>query len=274
MRTASASVTTPRATTTTRATRSSARSSARCARAVTTRASSVDEKLTWDEIENVINRDVVRSVMTSKVLCVKPDASVFEAMKLLVDNRISAVPVVGEGTEVLGMVSERDLMARVGKRETTDAVKDDGMFPRVGRCDEFNGNVEDMWKQFHALQERMYKTSGTTVSSAMHEATTVTPETPLVEATEIMLAENVARVPVVNEKGTLVGILSRGDIMRRTFRAFMLAQQSADSEAFARDVTALDASDPAIVTEMNASPALIAFCDAQPDDDECRVYED
>lgn len=273
MRTASASVTTPRATTTTRATRSSARSSARCARAVTTRASSVDEKLTWDEIQNVINRDVVRSVMTSKVLCVKPDASVFEAMKLLVDNRISAVPVVGEGTEVLGMVSERDLMARVGKR-AIEAVKDDGMFPRVGRCDEFNGNVEDMWKQFHALQERMYKTSGTTVSSAMHEATTVTPETPLVEATEIMLAENVARVPVVNEKGALVGILSRGDIMRRTFRAFMLAQQSADSEAFARDVTKLDASDPAIVTEMNASPALIAFCDAQPDDEECRVYED
>ena len=100
------------------------------------------------------------------------------------------------------------------------------MFPRVGRCDEFNGNVEDMWKQFHALQERMYKTSGTTVSSAMHEATTVTRRRPLVEATEIMLAENVARVPVVNEKGTLVGILSRGDIMRRTFRAFMLARQN------------------------------------------------
>ena len=68
--------------------------------------------------ENVINRDVVRNVMTSKVLCVKPTASVFEAMKLLVDNRISAVPVVGEGAEVLGMVSERDLMAP--RREARD----------------------------------------------------------------------------------------------------------------------------------------------------------
>jgi len=270
-------VTTPRATprrATRSCARSSARSSASCARTVTTRASSGDERLTWEEIENVVNRDVVRSVMTSKVLCVKPDASVFDAMKLLVDNRISAVPVVGEDMEVLGVVSEYDLMARVGKRETTKAVKDDGMFPRVGRCDEFNGNVEDMWKQFHALQERMYKASGTTVLLAMHEATTVTPETPLVEATEIMLNQNVARMPVVNDKGTLVGILSRGDIMRRTFQAFMLAQQSADSEAFARDVMKLDASDPAIVTEMNESPALIAFCDAQPDDDECRVYED
>jgi hypothetical protein len=72
----------------------------------------------------------------------------------------------------------------------------------------------------------------------------------------------------------LVGILSRGDIMRRTFQAFMLAQQSVNQEEFARSVMALDASDPAINTQINTNAALDAFCDATPDDDECRIYED
>ena len=76
--------------------------------------SSEDERLTWDEIEKVVNADVVRSVMTSRVLSIGPDASVFDAMKLLVDNRISAVPVVDGDRQVLGVVSEYDLMARVG----------------------------------------------------------------------------------------------------------------------------------------------------------------
>jgi hypothetical protein len=54
----------------------------------------------------------------------------------------------------------------------------------------------------------------------------------------------------------------------------MLAQQSVNQEEFARSVMALDASDPAINTQINTNAALDAFCDASPDDDECRIYED
>ena len=259
--------------------RSSAPSLARHRRSNTATAasavqSSEDERLTWDEIEKVVNADVVRSVMTSRVLSIGPDASVFDAMKLLVDNRISAVPVVDGDRQVLGVVSEYDLMARVGKKEVTKSVQDDGMFPRVGRCDEYNGNVKEMWSQFHNLQERMSKASGSKVSAAMHDATTCVPDMRLVDATELMLRDNLARLPVVDEQGRLVGILSRGDIMRRTFQAFMLAQQSVNQEEFARSVMALDASDPAINTQINTNAALDAFCDATPDDDECRIYED
>ena len=237
-------------------------------------SSNDQETLTWDEIENIVNRDVVRSVMTSRVLSVGPNASVFEAMKLLVENRISAVPVVDEKGVVLGVVSEYDLMARVGKKETTRSVKDDGMFPRVGRCDEFNGNVKQMWNQFHNLQERMYKASGTKVLTAMHETpATCTPDTPLVEATELMLDKNLARLPVVDERGALLGILSRGDIMRRTFHAFLLAQQTTDRDEFAREVQKLDVSDPGINSEMNPSPSVVEFCEAAPDDDECKIFD-
>jgi len=148
------------------------------------------------------------------------------------------------------------------------------MFPRVGRCDEYNGNVKEMWSQFHNLQERMSKASGSKVTAAMHDATTCVPDMRLVDATELMLRDNLARLPVVDEQGRLIGILSRGDIMRRTFQAFMLAQQSVNQEEFARSVMALDASDPAINTQINTNAALDAFCDATPDDDECRIYED
>ena len=90
----------------------------------------------------------------------------------------------------------------------------------------------------------------------------------------MMLNGNLARMPVVDDRGALVGILSRGDIMRRTFQAFLLAQQTSDKESFAKEVMRLDASDPKIVSEINDSPGVVEFCEAQPDDDECRIYED
>ena len=51
-------------------------------------------------------------VMVSTVITVGPDASVQDVADLLLRNRISAVPVVGDNGEVLGMVSEGDLMNR------------------------------------------------------------------------------------------------------------------------------------------------------------------
>ena len=51
-------------------------------------------------------------IMTSKVITVRPDTSVEEAAKVLVDNRISAAPVVGDDERVVGILSESDLCHR------------------------------------------------------------------------------------------------------------------------------------------------------------------
>jgi predicted transcriptional regulator len=65
-----------------------------------------------------------RDVMVSPVITVKPNSSIREVAKKLLENRISAVPVVDDGGKLVGMISEGDLMHRseafvtlVGRRD-------------------------------------------------------------------------------------------------------------------------------------------------------------
>jgi CBS domain-containing protein len=53
-----------------------------------------------------------KDIMTTSVVTVAPDATVRDIAKLLLERRISAVPVIGEAGQLLGMVSEGDLMRR------------------------------------------------------------------------------------------------------------------------------------------------------------------
>jgi CBS domain-containing protein len=57
-----------------------------------------------------------RDVMVSPVITVKPSTSVRELAETLVKQRISAVPVVDERGQLVGIVSEGDLLHRVGDR--------------------------------------------------------------------------------------------------------------------------------------------------------------
>jgi CBS domain-containing protein len=56
-----------------------------------------------------------QNVMTTKVVTVAPDMPVTEIAKLLVERQISAVPVVSDGRRLLGIISEGDLVQRLGQ---------------------------------------------------------------------------------------------------------------------------------------------------------------
>ena len=92
------------------------------------------------------------------------------ALETLVSNRISGVPVVDDDGVVVGVISEYDLLVRLGSQRAERQTMDDGMFPPIGRCDEFGGSVKDMWGRFLDLQERADKANGETVEDAMGEA--------------------------------------------------------------------------------------------------------
>ena len=94
------------------------------------------------------------------------------------ENGISGMPVVDENGAVVGSVSGYDLLAlnsTPGKLDSSD-----GMFPKLGRCDEFNGRKKDMWSYFLETQERLEKAGGQTVGEIMHRATLVPPDMMLV----------------------------------------------------------------------------------------------
>lgn len=138
----------------------------------------------------------VQDVMTTDVATTDPDTLLKEAARELVRRRISGMPVVDSDFQVLGVVSEADILAKEGSE------------PRGG-----GGFLQwlvdpgDPWitARFDAV----------TVGEAMSTpAQTITPDRPIAEAATIMLDEGVNRLPVVDTDGTLVGLVSRGDLVR------------------------------------------------------------
>jgi predicted transcriptional regulator len=118
-------------------------------------------------------------------------------MDLLISHRLSAVPVVNRCEKVIGVVSEADLMHKV---------EADGAQPRV----------------FASLRRRarQAKAAGRTAGEVMSTpAVTVASSMSIAAAARRMRDENVKLLPVVDEADTLVGIVSRADLLKVHLRS-------------------------------------------------------
>jgi CBS domain-containing protein len=136
-------------------------------------------------------RLTVRDVMSQRVYRVSPDAPVREALELIAAHRLRAVPVVGEDREVLGIVSDRDLL-----RFLLPGVMKTGEGQSAGS----------------SLRE-------TKVREVMSRSIIcVSEDQALAEVASLMVAKDLERLPVVSE-GKLAGFLTRGDIIRKLFGA-------------------------------------------------------
>ncbi len=135
----------------------------------------------------------VRELMTKDVVSVGPEASLREAAELLARNRVSGLPVTVDG-EVVGVLSEADIVARAS-----------------GGAD--HGGLGLLAWLFDP-DPKLAKANANTVGEAMSAPpVTIAPTRPVHEAARKMIAEDVNRLPVVDD-GKLVGILTRADIVR------------------------------------------------------------
>jgi CBS domain-containing protein len=134
----------------------------------------------------------VRDVMTTDVMTVAPDTDLRQVAALLVQKRISGVPVV-EGERVVGVVSERDILFK--ERPS------DGLHRGVLAWLMDEGDL-------------MLKVDARTALSAMTSpAVTIGPARSVADAAALMLEEGVSRLPVL-EGTRLVGIVTRHDLVR------------------------------------------------------------
>ncbi len=137
-----------------------------------------------------------RDVMTREVLTVGPETSVTEIAQVLLDRRISGVPVV-EDDEIVGIVSEGDLIHR----------QEIGTEKRGG----------SWWLRLCAGDRSpvdYIKVHGVTAHDVMTRNTiTVTEDTPLNEIADLFETRHIKRVPVVRA-GKLVGIVSRANLLQ------------------------------------------------------------
>jgi CBS domain-containing protein len=140
----------------------------------------------------------VRDAMTAQVLTFGPDTRASDAAIRLSVEGIAGAPVVGPDGSVLGVISLRDLLAREGHL----APQTSGPFLRGER-----------------------HLANLTVADVMtRDVVTVGVDEPLIRAAELMDAEGVNRLPVVDEREQTVGILARDDVIAAIARAVRALQ--------------------------------------------------
>lgn len=144
----------------------------------------------------------IADVMTSNPITVKPQTSLQDAIKVMVEKKISGLPVVDDAGKLVGVISESDLMWQ----ET-------GVDPPPYIM--FLDSV--IYLQNPARYDKeIHKVLGQTVAEVMTDrAITIEPDRSLKQAAQLMHEKKIRRLPVVDKTdGKVIGIITRGDIIR------------------------------------------------------------
>ncbi|KAG6417498.1 hypothetical protein SASPL_119679 [Salvia splendens] len=146
---------------------------------------------------------------------VRPTNTVDEALDTLVEKRVTGFPVVDDDWKLVGVVSDYDLLALDsisggGEQDTTN------LFPVVGST----------WKTFNEVQKLLSKTNGKVVGDVMTPSPLVVREnTNLEDAARLLLKTKYRRLPVVDIEGKLIGIITRGDVVRAALQIKQAAEE-------------------------------------------------
>ena len=136
----------------------------------------------------------VSKIMTRAVVTVAPDAYLQEVTRLLGENNVSGLPVVDAAGRVVGLISEADVLSMTG----------------VKRGHTFRDVVRHVLGEATPAREKGSRVADFMTSPAI----TVRPDTDVREAARMVDEKRIKRLPVVDDEGRLVGIVSRADMLK------------------------------------------------------------
>jgi CBS domain-containing protein len=157
-------------------------------------------------------------VMTSNVVTVGENASVQDVALVLLQNQISAVPVIDRMGNMVGIVSEGDLMRR--PESETEKRRSPWL---------------ELLSSKQALAAEFVKMHSRRVTDVMTRGViTATPDTPVAEIASLLEKNGIKRVPILRG-GKLVGIVSRANLLHGLASLKNNASKSVASDAAIRD---------------------------------------
>ena len=127
---------------------------------------------------------VAEQIMSSPVQTLPEDAGLAEAWLLIRDRRFRHVPVLDHKGQVVGILSDRDLL-----REAAGISSAAGAVPQ-----------SPAWSSIRSLITR--------------QVVTATPDTDIRQIARVFFEDRIGAMPIVEEKGGLVGLITRSDILR------------------------------------------------------------
>ncbi len=133
----------------------------------------------------------VKDVMSTHVIAARESAPYKELAVMLRDQRVSAFPVIDDDNKVIGIVSESDLLTKEALQGTVPRTLQSLTHPRLRA-------------QVNAL---------TAADLMSRPAVTIGPDEPVARAARLMYDRQVKRLPVTSDDGTLIGIVTRSDVL-------------------------------------------------------------
>ncbi|XP_047976865.1 CBS domain-containing protein CBSX1, chloroplastic-like [Salvia hispanica] len=145
---------------------------------------------------------------------VRATTTVDEALDTLVEKRVTGFPVVDDDWKLVGVVSDYDLLALDSISGGPE--QDTNLFPVA----------DSTWKTFNEVQKLLGKTKGKVVGDVMTPTPLVVREnTNLEDAARLLLKTKYRRLPVVDVEGKLIGIITRGDVVRAALQIKQAAEK-------------------------------------------------
>lgn len=144
-----------------------------------------------------------KEMMKTEVKCIGPDESIRAAAGMLAEHHISGLPVVDENRRVVGIISSSDIVKFSGQSHIVTLVGSSGWISPYTDI----AAMTSMNKGFELLGKKMVK-------DIMTRKVITVPQTATADEVARLLArKNINRLPVTDEKGVLVGIITRTDLI-------------------------------------------------------------
>lgn len=148
---------------------------------------------------------LIKDIMTKEVITIKEEDTVEQCAKILTTHHLSGLPVVDDEGHVKGIITEGDLIKRSAKVPTPAYL-------------EFLGGIIYLDNP-NKFFEEVKKSMGLFVKEVMTEdVTTIGPNEKIEDAANLLVRKKIKRLPVIDDTGKLVGIISRRDIMAHLFQ--------------------------------------------------------
>ncbi|MFF9279748.1 CBS domain-containing protein [Streptomyces griseosporeus] len=173
---------------------------------------------------------IVSDVMTRSVATVGPETAFKDVVRALQDRHVSALPVVDGSGHVVGIVSEADLLPK----------------------EEFRDRDPDRRTQLRRLADLAKAGSDTARDLMTSPAIAIAPGDTLAQAARVMARARVKRLPVVDDTGRLLGIVSRADLLK-----VFLRDDEDIAEQVRREVTAYLFPGPASAVRVDVQDGVV-----------------
>jgi CBS domain-containing protein len=144
-----------------------------------------------------MNDVLAKEIMTKKVITIKKEATVADLIDLLIKNKFAGVPVVDNDNNIVGIVTETDIILQESNLPLPLSIG-------LTFIDKFETYLKDTKSYLKTKVEDIM----------IKDVKTVKEDSPLLDVVNTMINNKINRVPVVDNKKKLVGIITRADIIK------------------------------------------------------------